>query len=59
VPIRPAADLWPPLGGSVAYTWDGTLSRLYIDGAKVAENGNAPTPGASTGFAVGMHEDDT
>ncbi|MFO7633863.1 MAG: LamG-like jellyroll fold domain-containing protein [Caldilinea sp.] len=44
-----------PLGKwvHVAYTWDGTANRLYIDGKEVQTNTDAP-PGGGQGLGVGL-----
>ncbi|KUG08426.1 LamG-like jellyroll fold domain-containing protein [Solirubrum puertoriconensis] len=42
----------------VAYTWDGTTSRLYIDGNEVKFSTTAP-PTTGTTMGIGYHSSDT
>ncbi|MBI1295698.1 hypothetical protein GC175_12160 [bacterium] len=39
--------------GPVAYSWDGTTNRLYIDGKEVQSTTTAPT-GGSQGLGIGL-----
>lgn len=60
-------DMWSTVAGGhlepgqwshVAYTWDGTNSRLYVNGVQVAANTTAPRTGGS-GLGLGYHVGDT